>query len=122
MSKKPHHYRDSLGNKIPPAARDNKGIWRVASIGDSREGTLTGMKVCDQNGLILKGDLVCSSDTPGYVMKQPVEYAIVGFENELPIYEERQIINSFTVGKCMEDCAFDTEGKGTGIYGYLYCG
>ena len=122
MSEKPHHYRDSLGNKIPPAARDNKGIWRVASIGDSREGTLTGMKVCDQNGLILKGDLVCSSDTPGYVMKQPVEYAIVGFENELPIYEERQIINSFTVGKCMEDCAFDTEGKGTGIYGYLYCG
>jgi hypothetical protein len=121
-SEKPHHYRDSLGNKIPVTDRDIKTIWRVASIGDSREGGLTGMKVCDQNGLILKGDLVCSSDTPGYVMKQPVDYVIVGFENEVPIYEERQTINSFTVGKCMEDCAFDTEGKAEGIYGYLYCG
>jgi hypothetical protein len=121
-SEKPHHYKDSLGNKIPVVDRDIKTLWRVASIGDSREGTLTGMKVCDQNGLILTGDLVCSSDTPGYVMKQPVDYVIVGFENEVPIYEERQTINSFTVGKCMEDCAFDTEGKAEGIYGYLYCG
>ena len=117
-----HHYRDSLGNKLPVEDRETKTIWRVASIGDSREGTLTGMKVCDQNGLILTGDLVCSSDTPGYVMKQPVEYVIIGFQNEVPIYEERQTINSFTVGKCMEDCAFDTEGKAEGIYGYLYCG
>ena len=121
-SEKPHHYRDSLGTKIPVVDRDIKTIWKVASIGDSREGTLTGMKACDQNGLILTGDLVCSSDTPGYVMKQPVDYVIVGFENEVPIYEERQTINSFTVGKCMEDCAFDTEGKAEGIYGYLYCG
>ena len=121
-SEKPHHYKDSLGNKIPVVDRDIKTLWRVAAIGDSREGTLTGMKVCDQNGLILTGDLVCSSDTPGYVMKQPVDYVIVGFENEVPIYEERQTINSFTVGKCMEDCAFDTEGKAEGIYGYLYCG
>ena len=121
-SEKPQHYRDSLGTKIPVVDRDIKTIWKVASIGDSREGTLTGMKACDQNGLILTGDLVCSSDTPGYVMKQPVDYVIVGFENEVPIYEERQTINSFTVGKCMEDCAFDTEGKAEGIYGYLYCG
>ena len=117
-----HHYRDSLGNKLALKDRDIKTIWRVASIGDSREGTLDGMKVCDQNGLILTGDLVCSSDTPGYVMKQPVDYIIVGFENEKPIYEERQTINSFTVGKCMEDCAFDVNGKAEGIYGYLYCG
>ena len=121
-SEKPHHYRDSLGNKIPVADRDIKTIWKVASVGDSREGTLTGMKVCDQNGLILKGDLVCSSDVPGYVMKQPVEYVVIGFENEIPQYEERQTINSFTVGKCMETCSFNAEGKVEGIYGYLYCG
>ena len=89
-----HHYRDSLGNKLALKDRDIKTIWRVASIGDS----------------------------PGYVMKQPVDYIIVGFENEKPIYEERQTINSFTVGKCMEDCAFDVNGKAEGIYGYLYCG
>ena len=121
-SEKPHHYRDSLGNKIPVDDRDIKTIWRVASIGDSREGGLTGMKVCDQNGLVLIGDLVCSSDTPGYVMKQPTEWVIIGFEDGTPQYEERQTITSYTVGKCMEDCAFDTEGKSEGVYGYLYCG
>ena len=121
-SEKPHHYRDSLGNKIPVDDRDIKTLWRVASIGDSREGGLTGMKVCYQNGLVLAGDLVCSSDTPGYVMKQPTEWVIIGFEDGTPQYEERQTITSYTVGKCMEDCAFDTEGKSEGVYGYLYCG
>ena len=119
---KENHYRDSLGNKIPVADRDIKTIWRVASIGDSREGTLTGMKVCNQNGDVKAGDLVCSSDVPGYVMKQPVDYVVIGFENEIPQYEERQTINSFTVGKCMETCSFNAEGKVEGIYGYLYCG
>ena len=117
-----HHYRDSLGNKLQVADRETKTLWKVASIGDSREGTLTGMKVCDQNGPVLKGDLTCSSDTPGYVMKQPTEWAIIGFDNGIPQYEERQIITSYTVGKCMEDCTFDNEGKTEGIYGYLYCG
>ena len=117
-----HHYRDSLGNKLPVADRDIKTIWKVASIGDSREGGLTGMKVCDQNGPVRVGDLLCSSDTPGYVMKQPVEYAIIGFEDGIPQHEERQVINSFTVGKCMEDCIFDETGRTSGVYGYLYCG
>ena len=117
-----HHYRDSLGNKLPIEDRETKTIWKVASIGDSREGTLVGMKVCNQNGPVLKGDLVCSSDTPGYVMKQPTEWVIIGFEDGTPQYEERQTITSYTVGKCMEDCAFDTEGKVEGVYGYLYCG
>jgi predicted nucleic acid-binding Zn-ribbon protein len=123
-SEKPHHYRDSFGNKIPVNDRDQKSIWRVASIGDSVDvdSGLQGMKVCNQNGPVLKGDLLCSSDIPGYAMKQPVEYVITGFDNGTPQYEERQTINSFTLGKCMEDCAFDSEGKATGIYGYLYCG
>ncbi len=123
-SEKPHHYRDSLGNQIPTEDRDQKGIWRVASLGDSVDvnSGLQGMKICNQNGPVLRGDLLCSSDIPGYAMKQPVEYAIIGFDNGVPQYEERQIVTSYTLGKCMEDCIFDSEGKATGIYGYIYCG
>lgn len=121
---KPHHYRDSLGNKLPVEDRDQKSIWRVAALGDSIDANsgLQGMKICDQNGPVLKGDLLCSSDVPGYAMKQPVEYVITGFDNDTHQYEERQTINSFTLGKCMEDCIFDSEGKAIGIYGYIYCG
>jgi len=123
-SEKDYQYRDSFGNKIPLADRNQKSIWRVASLGDSFDAKtgLQGIKVCNQNGPVLKGDLLCSSDVPGYAMKQPVEYVIIGFDNGTPQYEERQTINSFTLGKCMEDCTFDSEGKATGIYGYLYCG
>ena len=39
-----------------------------------------------------------------------------------PTYEARQNINSFTVGKTMESCSFDSNGKVEGVYGYLYCG
>jgi hypothetical protein len=123
-SEKDYQYRDSFGNKIPLADRDQKSIWKVASLGDSFDANsgLQGIKVCNQNGPVLKGDLLCSSDVPGYAMKQPVEYVIIGFDNDVPQYEERQTINSYTLGKCMETCTFDTEGKATGIYGYLYCG
>ncbi len=123
-SEKDHHYRDSFGNKIPVEDRDQKSIWKVASLGDSFDSSagLQGMKICNQNGPVLKGDLLCSSDVPGYAMKQPVEYAIIGFDNGVPQYEERQTISSYTLGKCMEDCTFDNDGKATGIYGYLYCG
>ena len=123
-TEKDWYYRDSFGNKIPLEDRDQKSIWQVAAIGDTVDVDtgLTGIKVCNQNGPVLKGDLLCSSDTPGYVMKQPTEWAIIGFDNGTPQYEERQIITSYTVGKCMVDCTFDSEGKTEGIYGYLYCG
>ena len=116
----------------------------VASVGDNRDFssylsgsgagfrnyTLTtgsfqdvvGFKICNQNGLVSKGDLVCTSDTPGYLMKQPSEYVITSFSASVPQYEERQNINSFTVGKVMESCSFDESGKVEGVYGYLYCG
>ena len=119
---KDHHYRDSFGVKLAEADRDTKTIWRVASLGDSIEGSLLGMKVCNQNGEVAIGDLLCSSDTPGYLMKQPVEYAVVNIEDGTPQYEERQVINSFTVGKCMSSVNFDGNGKAEGVYGYLYCG
>jgi len=117
-----HHYRDSFGNKLQEIDRDSKSLWRVASIGDSVEKDLLGMKVCNQNGPVLVGDLVCSSDTPGYVMKQPVEYVITNVVDGIPQYELRQIMAPFTVGKCMQNCSFDSNGKVEGIYGYLYCG
>ena len=122
------HYMDSLNNVIPESDRTIKSIWKVAAIGDTRnfdtDATLSldGMKVCDQNGPVSKGDLVCSSSIPGYVMKQPPEHVIIGFTDGIPHYEEQQSTHSFTVGKCMEDCVFDANGKVEGIYGYLYCG
>ena len=119
---KDHHYRDSFGVKLAEADRDTKSLWKVASLGDSNEVSLLGMKVCNQNGEVAVGDLLCSSDTPGYLMKQPVEYAVVNIVEGTPQYEERQVINSFTVAKCMSSVNFDGNGKAEGVYGYLYCG
>ena len=108
-----------------------KKLWNIAAIGDTRfvdtnrkKQDLNGLKICNQNGEVKKGDLLCSSDTPGYAMKQPTEFVITsithnGSENN---YEERQNMNSFTIGKSMEDVEFDENGKSEGVYGYLYCG
>ena len=117
---------------------DTYRMMRVASLGDTREfqtnlnddnvtvetGSilLSGFKICNQGGLVSKGDLLCTSDTAGYLMKQPSEYVITSFSASVPQYEERQNINSFTVGKVMESCSFDENGKVDGVYGYLYCG
>ena len=119
---KDHHYRDSFGVKLAEADRATKSLWKVASLGDSTEASLLGMKVCNQNGEVAIGDLLCSSDTPGYLMKQPVEYAVVNIVEGTPQYEERHVINSFTVAKCMSSVNFDENGKAEGVYGYLYCG
>ena len=119
-------------------------IMFVAALGDSREFSsylsgsgdnysnytlvtssfqeVIGFKICNQNGLVSKGDLLCTADTAGYLMKQPSEYVITSFSGSNPVYEERQNINSFTVGKLMESCSFDSNGKVEGVYGYLYCG
>ena len=127
---------DSLGRSVNefPGYK----LLRVASLGDTRdfetslnESTnmvetgsinMTGFKICNQGGLVSKGDLLCTSDTQGYLMKQPSEYVITSFSASVPQYEERQNINSFTVGKVMESCSFDSNGKVEGVYGYLYCG
>ena len=127
-------FLDSLNNILPKEERDTKKIVRVASIGDTRNYAyedndnyenelLLGCKVCNQNGDIKKGDLLCSSDVPGYLMKQPVQYIVTGFndKNE-PIYESKQVIANITVGKSMEDVTYDSDGKAENVYGYLYCG
>jgi hypothetical protein len=114
--------RDSLGNYVDQGVQNESGEWvpteefkthwKVASTGDTRQfseddsvTTLMGFKVCDQNGSIEKGDLLVSSDTAGYLMKQSDD-----------------IIRSSTAGKSMEDISFNSEGLATGVYGFLYCG
>ena len=128
-------YVDSIGTIITGS---DYTLMKVASIGDTREyisnfdsgsnnvsvitGSMMGFKICNQSGLVSKGDLLCTSDTAGYLMRQPSEYAITSFSASVPQYEERQNINSFTVGKVMESCSFDSNGKAERVYGYLYCG
>ena len=80
-------------------------LWKVASIGDSRQDSMLGFKVCNEGGQVGAGDLLCTSNTTGYLMKQPDD-----------------IIRSHTVGKAMVDVAFDGNGQAVGVYGYIYCG
>jgi len=123
-------YLDSFGNYLPNNETGSKEIWRVASLGDSIEWnvsgsyfSLTGFKMCNQGGDVVPGDLLCSSDTPGYLMKQPSEWVVTGFNGDsTPIYEERQSQCSYTVAKSMESSSWDSNGKMEGVYGYLYCG
>ena len=118
---------DSLGDTFAENERDTKTMWKVASIGDSYESgsrsMLPGFKVCNQGGDVSRGDLLCSSDTAGYLMKQPTEFVITSFDGDNnPQYEERQSQCSYTVAKAMEDVTFDSSGLAVGVYGYLYCG
>jgi hypothetical protein len=104
--------RAILVNGIWTMSPELSSVWKVASVGDSRQPRsddgsdyLKGFKVCNENGDIVTGDLLCTSSTPGYLMKQGDD-----------------IIKSYTVGKSMEDVVFDGEGKAVDIYGYIYCG
>ena len=123
-------YLDSFGDYLPNNETGSKEIWSVASIGDSIDYdtsgsyfTLTGFKMCNQGGDVVPGDLLCSSDTAGYLMKQPSEYVVTSFDSgSNPIYEERQSQYSYTVAKCMESSSWDSNGRMENVYGYLYCG
>jgi hypothetical protein len=77
----------------------------VAAVGDNRASGLTGFLVCNENGQVEAGDLLCTSSTPGYLMKQ-----------------DDDIIRSYTVGKALETPVLDSDGKASGVYGFLYCG
>lgn len=80
-------------------------VVKVISVGDSRHLECEGFNVCNENGDIQPGDLLVTSSTPGYLMKQ-----------------DDDIIRSCTVGKAMEEVTFDENGQATGVYGYIYCG
>lgn len=77
----------------------------VAAVGDTECGNCYGFKVTNENGDIRAGDLLVTSSTPGYLMRQSDD-----------------IIRSYTVGKSAQDVSFDSEGKATDVYGYIYCG
>ena len=81
------------------------GYAHVISVGDSRVSSCQGFNVCNENGDIQPGDLLVTSSTPGYLMKQ-----------------DDDIIRSKTVGKVMEAVTFDANGQATGVYGFIYCG
>jgi hypothetical protein len=90
---------DSLGSS------DNGLKVQVAAVGDNRTSGLAGFLVCNENGPVEAGDLLCTSSTPGYLMKQ-----------------DDDIIRACTVGKALETPVFDADGKASGVYGFLYCG
>ena len=80
-------------------------LVKIASVGDSRHKGCQGFNVCNENGDIQPGDLLVTSSTPGYLMKQ-----------------DDDIMRSKTVGKAMEAVTFDDNGQATGVYGFVYCG
>jgi len=94
--------RTSLGeNELPEGCT----VYYTASVGDSKAKGCQGFNVCNENGDIQPGDLLVTSSTPGYLMKQ-----------------DDDIIRSKTVGKAMEAVTFDDNGQATGVYGFIYCG
>lgn len=95
---------ESLGDKNSYGEHSQNTVM-VASVGDSRVGACQGFNVCNENGDIQPGDLLVTSSTRGYLMKQ-----------------DDDIIRAKTVGKAMEAVTFDSNGQATGVYGFIYCG
>tara|TARA_R100000773_G_C4206063_1_gene106926 strand:+ start:125 stop:1225 length:1101 start_codon:yes stop_codon:yes gene_type:complete len=99
-----------LSNNKDDVATEEHAL-EVASVGDSQDWNktqthyLTGFKVCNENGAIASGDLLCSASKTGYLMKQ-----------------DGTTITTETVGKSMDDVTFESDGTALGIYGFLYCG
>ena len=94
------HSLGNINSENPPTH-----LTMVVALGDTRLMDCQGFNVCNESGAIVPGDLLVTSSTPGYLMKQADD-----------------IIRSSTVGKAMEQVTFDENGQATGVYGYLYCG
>ena len=90
------------------------------SVGDSKEwrdtidgsGNITGrsqyisgINICNEGGDIEIGDLICTSSTSGYFMKQTDD-----------------LVHNYTAARCMEDIIFDDSGMKTGVYCIMMCG
>ena len=98
----------SVDNKVLTSFGENltSGSYViVASTGDNIYNDCKGFNVCDENGPVSAGDLLVTSNYPGYLMKQ-----------------DDDIIRSKTVGKAMVDVEFDEAGFASNIYGFIYCG
>lgn len=94
-----------LGTKSSFGETPEAQLVKVAAVGDNFSGDLRGFLVCNENGPIAAGDLLCTSSVPGHLMKQ-----------------DDDILRAYTVGKAMQDVVFDESGKASGVYGYIYCG
>ena len=92
--------KDSLGT-----VHTSGYLYKLASLGDSRYKQCNGFKVCNEGGALQPGDLLVTSSTPGYLMRQSDD-----------------IMRSKTVGKCMQAVTFDENGLAVDVYGYIYCG
>lgn len=95
--------KDSLGTEAANSGASS--LVFVLSVGDTKKGEVRGFNVCNENGDIQPGDLLVTSSTPGYLMKQ-----------------DDDIMRAKTVGKAMEAVTFDANGQATGVYGFIYCG
>jgi hypothetical protein len=99
-----------LSNDKDDIATEESSV-ELACVGDSQDWNktvdhyLTGFKVCNENGAISSGDLLCSAAKTGYLMKQT-----------------GTSITSKTVGKSMDDVTFDSDGNASGVYGFIYSG
>jgi hypothetical protein len=86
-----------------------EALAHVAGVGDAREFTseevLLGMKVCNEGGAVVAGDLLCTSSKAGHLMKQ-----------------DDDLMHGYTVAKAMEDVSFDGNGNAKNVYGFLYAG
>jgi len=77
----------------------------VAAVGDTQAEPMSGFKVCNSGGAIVKGTLlVASSSHPGYLQAQ-----------------SDSVNRAQTVGMSMESVTF-VDGMAEGIYGFIYCG
>ena len=100
--------RDSFGTVYEHSLGGPHTLYAIAAGGDSFTDDLPGAKVCNENGAVLAGDLLCTSSTkPGFLMKQ------------LDGLVDDDIIRSYTVAQAIEDVVFDENGEATGVYVYL---
>jgi hypothetical protein len=107
----------SLGPEV------KNSVVYVVGIGDSREWISTttvdengdivdsfilkhdGPSVCSEGGPIRVGDMLCSSSTPGLLMKQP-----------------DNLMHSYTVARAMEPVSFESSLRCDNIYCVMTCG
>ena len=64
-----------------------------------------GIKVCNENGNVEVGDLLCTSNLPGYFMKQ-----------------NDDIIKNSTAARAMENIVFDSINTKDNVYAVMMCG
>ena len=81
---------------------EEKYLHITAACGDSVASGLGGVKVCDEGGPVHAGDFLCTSNTPGFLMKQ-----------DSTIEENR------TCAKAVEDVSFDSNGQAVNVYVFI---